>query len=185
MKKMSPEEFWDSFAKRLRNKLGDSQGWREKYESSPAWTRFMMEFLEELGSALGFTDEGEISREYYRIDLGYYKVSEPHIWDFEVAIEHENSPSKWLEEFMKLIHINCGLKVIITYHDYGNRRTSLKEKLDEVKELYSDRRYRQGDDNWLFIFGPRAISRDRDFVAYKFYRESFEELSIHRIMRRD
>lgn len=81
--------------------------------------------------------------EYYRIDaigwIGRYKeLSEEeakslnlsrHLWDLEIAVEHENSKADWTDELIKLIHMCCPLKVIITYNHCDQRDSVEKDKL--------------------------------------------------------
>lgn len=65
---------------------------------------------------LGFATKGAWSREYLRIDLCFYSPADIEKgWNIEVAIEHENGPGKWIEEWVKLLHVSAGLRVIIGY----------------------------------------------------------------------
>ena len=72
--------------------------------------------------------------EYYRIDIIAYDNSRkeeaiqiaksleldeiefrPYLWDLKIALEHENDKGEWLDEVVKLSHINCPLRVVIGY----------------------------------------------------------------------
>ena len=98
----------------------------------------MLSSLERLGSELGFdSTRQEIAREYMLIDVGFFSVSEgdADLWDFEVAIEHENHGDKWFDELVKLAHVQCGLRVLISYFDYASERRSLTSVLRRAEHL--------------------------------------------------
>ncbi len=145
----------------------------------------MMDVLTEVGHDLGFRGQHAIAHEYYRLDVGYFsKGTHPNaprfvdwdVWNLEVAIEHENNSDRWYEEWVKLIHFNCGLKVLITYHDYAGAE-SIGTRLKWAKDIYEGVRYRQCPDSWLLIFGPSWGSERHDFVGYSFEGNGFQELS--------
>ena len=185
MDTITPEKFWSTFSDGLHKKIHND--WKDNYQSATKWTRYITKILIQLGKHLHFDPEKwEISKEYYRVDVGYYKVSNPleatywkklKAWDFIVAIEHENNPDTWYEEFVKLAHLNCQLKVIISYHDFSNIQSPVKNKINEVIEkIYQFQACKQINDSWLFIFGPTLNCLDRDFEAYKFDGKSVRKL---------
>jgi hypothetical protein len=152
----------------------------------------MTDVLKKLGKEeFGYLND-EIGSQYYRIDLGYYyypykrnnKLNK-YEWDADVVIEHENDTKDWYDEFVKLVHINCGLKVIITYYKFGDKENdSPKGKHEkEIKKLYANRKYKNDKDEWLFIFGPYESS-NQDFVAYKFSGDKFCKLKDKKILSR-
>lgn len=192
---ITPLRFWDKFAERLKkdiSELNDRSDWLAKCKSSTEWTAFMTKSLIQLGKDLGFDKKRGIGTEFYRIDLGYFVVHDPvkdiegkfydYNWDLEVAIEHENNSSTWYYEFVKLVHINCGLKVLITYHKHNNKDTEFKNKFDILLDLYRPRQYTQRNDRWLLIFGPTSNNLDKDFVAYKFDGKNFLPLPKRKII---
>ena len=81
--------------------------------------------------------------EYFRIDTvgwnGRYEALDAkeskqiglnrHLWDLEIAVEHENNKADWLDELIKLIHIRCPLKVVIGYNYCDQREEAEKKKL--------------------------------------------------------
>lgn len=89
----------------------------------------------------------EIQKEYYRIDLigwtqrkdelvrtGKYKQAKnfnSHMWDLNIAIEHENSSKDWLDEVVKLLYINCPRRLVIGYVNY-NKKTRDIEANDKL-----------------------------------------------------
>ena len=191
MQKLSPELFWEEFATYLRNKINSTPDWQSLYSSNKKWTLFMKKTLKSLGKSLGYTNKGEVACEYYKIDTSYYKYAskdrkyEDCDWDFEVAIEYENNPKTWFEEFIKLIHINCRLKVIITYHNYQNtsEAISLDSKLRIAEDLYQKRKYKQPNDNWLIIIGPTKEKLKEDFIAFKIENGKFIPLDEQKIIK--
>jgi hypothetical protein len=82
-----------------------------------------------------------------------------------VAIEHENDPKGnqcWRQELIKLWHINCGLKVLITYNDFrsgcGTPR-SISDLQKTITNIIGNRAYRSVykdciQSPFLFIFFP-------------------------------
>ena len=194
---ISAKSFWDAFSSKLRSACSNDPNWRQYFANATKWTNFVMSTLtNSVGKELGFDPENEIQKEFYKIDVIYYRV---HVnpqaaffipngaewnWDLEIAIEHENNSKDWHFEFSKLCHINCGLKVIIGYHEYGNQQKygTIEQKLDYMKTLYDLRKYKQGpEDNWLLILGPNDLARD--FVAYKFDGKEFSRLEDKRILQ--
>lgn len=196
---MSPavtaESFWNTFADALRSRLAGCNSWRSLYTHDTEWTKFMThDFLAKLGETLGFQ---KVCWEWCRVDVSYFSYPHPADvrsgtmsndnpgwdWDWEVAIEHENDGRSWLEEFTKLGHINCGLKVLITYHDYSR---PLEEKIAEALRLHKGRKYRQAEDRWLLIFGPHNRSLGvRDFVAFGFDGANLVELLPKSVLPQD
>lgn len=71
-----------------------------------------------------------IQHEYFRIDTvgwvtRYLDIDAEtakrtglnrHLWDLKIAVEHENSKWDWSDEVIKLLHVRCPLKVIISYN---------------------------------------------------------------------
>ncbi|MCC8043930.1 MAG: hypothetical protein LIP12_00325 [Clostridiales bacterium] len=71
-----------------------------------------------------------IQHEYFRIDTvgwvaKYLDIDAEtakrtglnrHLWDLKIAVEHENSKWDWSDEAIKLLHVRCPLKVIISYN---------------------------------------------------------------------
>lgn len=192
---INPETFWNIFSDYLHiniNKIREESKLKELYSSGKRWSEFMISTLKKFGQELGYTREGEIGCEFYRIDVGYYKYSESdnelkdyeiYDWDFDIAIEHENTPIDWLYEFTKLVHINCGLKVIIGYHNYRKNDTPLEKVIKIAEKLYAKRRYKSLNENWLIIIGPFSIENDRDFCAFKIVNGKFAKLEDKKVLK--
>lgn len=141
----------------------------EVYKDSSLWTKKIMDYLD--GRNYLYNDKSdykgipgeyllETEREYYRIDLIAYKNTPEicdnklelnrHFWNLELAFEHENNPSDWLDEIIKLAHIKCGLKVVVGYSHDKN-----KEKIELCNKLLQQLLYGKPDknDHWLIILG--------------------------------
>lgn len=168
---VTPKEFWEAFSTKIQEFMKDNPNWRENlYQKDKEWTTFITKMLIVLGHNLGFTKE-EVGNEWYRIDVCYFNWVSYYNWDLEVAIEHENNYNDWFYELVKLAHINCGLKVLISYYD-----NSIDDKLDQAKVYYNKLKYKRVPENWLFIFGPMDSTR-QDFIAYEFDGMEFRKIA--------
>lgn len=110
-------EFIQTFAK-------DSMYRKKAVKTYPNNTEFTHFIIDRINGMI--EKSGNIAQnEYFRIDsMGYrsrYKELEkanglkPHLWDMEIAVEHENDDTDWLDEVIKLAHICCPLRVVIGY----------------------------------------------------------------------
>ena len=118
---MTAQEFWENFKKIFTE---DKEGKAIKcWLSSKKYTEFIMGAIDTF-----LKKDFATSREYFRIDLTawiqlkkdeYYllqgKNFEKYLWDLEVAVEHENNDKSWMDELVKIMHINCPLRVVIGY----------------------------------------------------------------------
>ena len=112
----------------------------------------------------------EAQNEYFRIDaVGWTSHFEdmrdapenkelgmkPHLWDLKIAVEHENSKSDWSDEVMKLIHVKCPLKVIISYSYSDERGDIERKKLDFIAKWMQeiDALQKGTDEEYLIILG--------------------------------
>lgn len=68
----------------------------------------------------------EMEDEAHKLDLS------AHLWDLKIAVEHENSKHDWTDEVIKLIHVKCPLKVVISYNYCDERDTTEWEKLNFI-----------------------------------------------------
>lgn len=78
--------------------------------------------------------------EYYKIDCpGWSKIKTEdsdkvekfscYCWSLDFAIEHENNYEEWMDEVIKLLFINCPLRIVIGY----NNRKIHTERSDELQ----------------------------------------------------
>ena len=144
---ITPERFWQVFASELRKDfVAKRQAMRRRFKDFTPRTKYMTKLLDTRikGHFSGTMQskncyEGEF---WPRIDVAYF--DKPNgLWDpwaLEVAIEHENDPAvgtraneKWHEECCKLLLLNAGLKVLITYRWVSDAK--LKRALGEFKKI--------------------------------------------------
>lgn len=122
-------------AKWFLNQLIENVTWenyKDHYFDSPKFTSHITEDLCGIIKKAGLTP----SLEYFRIDVTGWRDStkksifqarckeikmKPYLWDLKIAVEHENNGELWLDELIKLMHIRCPLKVIISYANHETR----------------------------------------------------------------
>ncbi len=97
-----------------------------------------------------------------------------HLWDLEIAVEHENSKQDWTDDVIKLIHIKCPLKVVISYNYCDERDTTEWEKLAFIANWMQEvKAFAKGsDEEYLLIFencfDPKTKA-DYDTFDYRGY----------------
>lgn len=81
-----------------------------------------------------------------------------HCWRMEVAVEHENDSTDWNYEVMKLLSIDCPLRVVIGYNNIKKRDDNEKgdeNKLslicEQIKEIGQTEKLERGE--FLIIIG--------------------------------
>jgi hypothetical protein len=165
---IEPREFWEVFAKNLRQKFqGRKSDFRDAYYSrGTEWTVHMTEFLSVLAGK--FEPELHVDREYWpRIDVAYFSDCTPKDWSkwsLEVAIEHETKEDWHENELCKLMLVNAGLKVIIAHDD--NPHDWMKNGFfEEFVEILKSRKY-NNEAHWLFIVGPKNRWNGGDYCAF-------------------
>ena len=139
-----------------------------------------------------------VSHEYFRIDttgwVSYHddiqdrasKIGlKPHLWDLTIAVEHENDPSDWSDEVIKLAHVRCPLKVVIGYNACDKRDAGDFAKLSFVADClqkllcFND----EHKDDFLIILGNCKGSHRQDYDAfdYRGYVYDYDEHAFKRI----
>ncbi len=151
----------------------------EYYSSNTDFTHFIMQRINQIIEIMG---EGKFTaqNEYYRIDaVGYSKgkldstnLLYPHLWDLEIAIEHENSSKDWLDEIIKLAHICCPLRVVIGYVPVEQRDLGDAERLNyaasALKQLKCRDNLKNGE--FMIILGnSNTKCQIKNFFNYKAY----------------
>lgn len=188
-------EFMDCIRQGAENK-GDWVESKEYYESSSKFTdyvnkKLMPKCFEKF--ATGY------SNEYYRFDVSSWEQLKssvedickevnmnPYLWDLRIAFEHENSKKDWFDEVIKLLYIDCPLKVVVGYNKYKTRFINNKEsdkskldvlclilsKLNRIEDLLSKNEF-------LIILGNCGPGYDNnegaEYFGYKGYRIYIEE----------
>ena len=138
---MNAKEFYEKFIAAMREeniatneqikKHLDQVGWTYKKiyrECESAFTELVNKGIVD---RIIESEDGLIPQhEYLRIDSIGYKhryteISEEearevglnrHFWELAIAVEHENSKHDWMDEVIKLLHVRCPLKVVISYN---------------------------------------------------------------------
>lgn len=196
---MNGKEFYKLFLKKIQESTP-----MELYTGSYSrFTKHVTSIINSIIEKAGYISQNE----YYRVDVvGWVSYSDkhksegdsvglrPHIWDLEIAVEHENSIMDWTDELCKLIHIRCPLKVIISYNHYDIRFNdenpkSDRRKLDCALSWMKQVRAFSKDMNeeYLIIIGnamgkadKRSAYKRYDFrgYSYKYSDDRFMELDI-------
>ncbi|MBS0619811.1 MAG: hypothetical protein JSR44_16615 [Spirochaetes bacterium] len=177
------ENFWVEFSKFFSQSLKALKNWERKYEHRKTWTTALTEIFYAFGEKYGYRDRGEVASEYFRVDIIFSKWApkqDDFAWDLDVAIEMENDTTQWYDEVVKLCHINCGLKVIMTYHNYSDTE-ELSKKIERCVELIKNRKYHSEANDWLLIFGPHSCADRKAFVAYKISDNKAKKLATKNI----
>jgi hypothetical protein len=119
---ISAKDFYDKFAAELQRNVKVA---KETYPHNKTYTRFIINLIE---NAIKSFPPIQTSREYYRVDItgwtnekgmlddcGKPNLFAEHLWKLYVAVEHENTWKRWMDEVVKLWYINCPLRVVICY----------------------------------------------------------------------
>ena len=104
----------------------------QTYQYNKPFTDFIISQINCIIEKQGLKSQNE----YFRIDSMGYKSRwgelgkksgfNPHLWDLEIAVEHENDSKDWLDEVIKLAHICCSLRVVIGYVSCKNREKDME-----------------------------------------------------------
>lgn len=131
---LTAEKFLEQFLGKLYNLNATYKGKRYEqiYLHSKEYTNLVnREIVRDILSENGL----QHTYEYYRIDVigwnyienetlkrVYEKVGlRYHSWKLEFAFEHENLYRDWNDEAIKLLYVNCPLRVIVGYNDADKR----------------------------------------------------------------
>ena len=173
---MKAKAFYDEFLRIFRD---GRQVAESTYYSNTEFTTFI---TGEINTLLA-NDEQKKQNEYYRIDairwtpkadlIGKHKDIQlrDHLWDLEIAVEHENDPKDWMDEVVKLAHIVCPLRVVIGYMPW-NKRDEDKKYLDHIskwlKKLKCKDNMQRGE--FLIILGNSNTDGQKErYFGYKGY----------------
>lgn len=128
-------------------------------------------------------DNLSVQHEYLRVDTvgwqGRYEEIEKeeakkvginrHLWDLKIAVEHENSKKDWMDELIKLIHIKCPLKVVISYNYCDQREKQELEKIQFVTKWIKEVEAfnSEGDEEYLLILGNGEAKEKKSKKVYE------------------
>lgn len=113
--------------------------------------------------------DDETEFEYFRIDIISYsqRKSEaeaypyrgslkPYLWDLKIAFEHENESSEWLDEIIKLSHVNAPLRVVIGYFTRDEKKRAAA--LDFAAAMLDKKLCLGVESEFLLIIGDSGVS---------------------------
>ena len=198
---MTANDFLKKFKEKMNKKsVGDKAV--STWNNRGNFTSFIIDQIADI-----VNEEHKTSKEYYNIDLiGWSQLKQnlpappiskyrlkKHLWSLDVAIEHENDQSDWTDELIKLLYINCPLRVVIGYisadvfSDDSKMEAILKYASDSIRLAEGETNLIIGKQEYLLIFGKNS-GQISDFSAniYSAYKynvvtkrfEEFEESSI-------
>ncbi len=192
---MKAKDFWNKFKKLFEEGGNSLKVARENWENSREFTNKFVN--EHLPSIMKEKDSIITEFEYYRIDIIAYdnkrkdeakeiarslglseKEFSPYLWDLEIALEHENDKREWLDEIVKLSHINCPLRIVIGYADEKSEEKCI-ELASKVLQKKIGTNTPKGQE-FMLILGKSGISSDKvnedTYKAYKYKNGEFKEL---------
>ena len=197
---LTAEEFFRQFKNKLYDQNAvdeEKRSYRETYLSNEHYTNLInRHIVPDILKQFGM----DYSNEYYRIDVTG-RVNDTnkelgdefsnaqfnyHSWRLKVAFEHENNSTDWSDEVIKLLYVNCPLKIVVGYN-YANNRNALQfgdeRKLDllartithlgvEIKDEFMiilgncGEGYKEENEAEKY-FGYRAYLYDSDSKSFK------------------
>ena len=177
--------FFEEFSKIFEANSEYLQQATQSYQHNTEFTNFIIERINQIIKSRGWVAQNE----YFRIDaMGYrshYKDLEKisgfnqHLWDLEIAVEHENDKKDWLDEVIKLAHICCPLRVVIGYVPIEKRSEEqmlLDYAADALKRLKSADNVTRGE--FMIIFGNSNtkgnVEKYFNYQAYILNAETFK-----------
>lgn len=128
----------------------------------------------------------DVSFEYFRVDVTGWEQRKPetekeaedvcmnpHLWDLKIAVEHENNQADWNDEIIKLVHINCPLRVVIGYNDSDNRETDITKLGFAAICIKKTKAFSSFDGELLVILGNcKGKYKKFDYRGYLFNRST-------------
>ncbi len=138
---MTAEQFWTEFEELFNENNNFISKARNCWKNRADFTKIIIPKLSSILEKYQY--EKYAQYEYYNIDLiGWknrkseqlatppktkdYKLKK-HFWYLGVAVEHENDQTDWTDELVKLLYINCPLRVVIGYYPEELSKENLNE----------------------------------------------------------
>lgn len=177
---MNAKEFFDRFNEAISINNCEAV---EKYLNGKAFTKVVISAINSIINENPKYTQNEL----YRIDsIGWSDVDLPidcdkkiprfkeHLWNLDVAVEHENDSKDWMYEVVKLVHVYCPLRVVISYLPLKSLMNVNKGDMahldyivEKLKNLKSYDNMKQGE--FLVIIGNSNVEKIEDFFNYKGY----------------
>lgn len=209
MKALNLENFYFEFStkieknedlkKLLRNCYNENEG---KNAATKEFTKGIINLLISVFNEFEIKKQGRknanrsgkyYNKEYYRIDLfGWKRVNcdiensthlNLHSWRPLIAVEHENDYKDWSDEVIKLLYIDCPLRVVIGYSDRG--KANDEEYLKELCEIIDHLEYKKSigklinkDEEFCIILGNGNVAHkdvEKQCFDYHCYKLLFNQ----------
>lgn len=114
--------------------------------------------------------DNTLEKEFLKFDMKW------HSWKLNFVFEHENNYRDWNDEIIKLLYLNCPLRVVVGYNDADKRNDILFgdcHKLDIISKVIANLNI-EIKDEFLIIIGNRGKGFDishgiENFFGYKAY----------------
>lgn len=146
--KMTAKDFWTDFNLIFKEGSDTLVAARNFWNNRDNFTKFIMPHIATILSSHGYADKNQY--EYYKIDvIGWkdrkralaklqtpetYKLKK-HFWHLGVAVEHENDQTDWTDELVKLLYINCPLRIVIGYYPENLSSDDFKKTIDYASNI--------------------------------------------------
>lgn len=170
--------FYDEFRSTFSSNHPLRQTAIDAYTKNTSYTSFITQRINEIIASKHYNYQNE----YYRIDaIGYTprwtELDENqmlcgHLWDLEIAVEHENDAKDWLDEVIKLAHICCPLRVVIGYVPVEQRTHGDEERLMYASTAFQKLKCKNNitSGEFLIILGNSNTNGNvSDYFNYKGY----------------
>lgn len=149
---MTAIEFWNAFSKKVMDEGDDRTQLCKDWTTSKVFTDSMSKVITSIIEGNYGKENITVQPEYLRIDIPAWQKNsgndhnfveeapnfQKYDWNLKVAVEHENDYRLWMDEVIKLAHINCPLRVVIGYvHVEKDRDTTEKKQKAILKRVAS------------------------------------------------
>lgn len=174
--RITGKTFWDFYVESMQKAVNSDIKIFDIYGSSTLWTKEIKNIVEKM--CIEKLNMKSSVREFWpRLDLALFDNCCDENWDewaMEIAIEIENNFDSIRNEIMKLMIINSGLKVVITYI---KKVEQIEDLIIDFQKVYKSRKYHTENDNWLFIFGPSWLGSkwDKWYAIFNPQNNSYEK----------
>jgi len=174
---MTATEFYKAFLEETAEGRiwEDGRTLLEIYRTDADYTKVVMKIINQI-----IDREYTHQNEYFRIDAvgwtsNYQDIQEEakelhlsaHLWNLKIAVEHENSKSDWTDEVIKLVHIKCPVKVIISYN-YSDERDEPEQKRLSAAARWMQKidAFQKGTDEEYMIILGNGCNHKTDISDY-------------------
>lgn len=150
---MTAREFWISFYEKVVKKDGsDHDQLCKDWTTSKVFTDSISKVIANIIESNYEKNSITVQPEYLRIDIPAWQKNsgndqtfvnedttfQKYDWNLKVAVEHENDHRLWMDEVIKLAHINCPLRVVIGYVHVGKDRDETTRKQKAILKRVAD-----------------------------------------------